>query len=813
MRKRIIAIIAASLAIIILGISLAAVYEYVETIVFVDPADNETRYYAKNKNGEYKLYAKGSKTPLETTNFNNKTYYVTALGTLVSVDASTGVADEYIPIDTEGNENIGTNNRVLIFPHIEKKNMLSLEVHNEHGSFTFQRVNEALELDPAGDFIIKGSPFTSYDQELFAELYVGAGYSLTLLKIQNPIRRTVDGALCPHSYTGEDDKVYYADGCDCVYSEYGLIPEETRVKYVIDEKTGKVALDENKNPITEEYSYEPAYYILTDISGNRYKLIVGDKLVTGGGYYAQYVDIDKDGNETPRRAVYVIDTSSGGCLTSPIEDYVTPQLCYPLPMARYYDVDNFIIGNRKIDKEQYKGQEIEDIYKKIISFSYIDLEERENTMASTVPYKFDLDLEGFSASDTAINSCLYNFYSPTLTRTVKFGISEADLVEYGFWIETKDSEGNVVKNEKGEIQYDIFAKYFVSYTFEVIDNSGNITQIIDQTVLISDIDYEETGKYYVFTHETVKDKDGKTVADYPYDFIAEAEGEMFNFLLWDEYDWVDPSYVNQNIAYVQSIKLSADNYEAIFELDNKSTDQSGGVSSTLLKVSALQNGTDRVETFNYVDVTDVNGYYWVVSPSGIKVYNSKTGKEAEIDKKYSYYDYNALDIQVLCRTGYIKAADKWIEVTANYVNIYAVGTKDEKTGTETPGVLIESICRYDTDLWRKFYQTLLYANLEGSYTLDTEEEEKAIVDDPANLLLTIEIKMKDAESAGGTEYHNVYKFYKIPGSARKAYIMISTDGGQTFNGGFYVYKNKVEKFVSDSQKFFANEIIDPQAKK
>jgi hypothetical protein len=65
MRRRVIAIIAAALAIIILGFSLAAVLEYVETMEFVD-VDGETKYYAKKSDGVYKLYAKGAKEPLKT---------------------------------------------------------------------------------------------------------------------------------------------------------------------------------------------------------------------------------------------------------------------------------------------------------------------------------------------------------------------------------------------------------------------------------------------------------------------------------------------------------------------------------------------------------------------------------------------------------------------------------------------------------------------------------------------------------------------------------------------------------------------------
>ena len=51
---------------------------------------------------------------------------------------------------------------------------------------------------------------------------------------------------------------------------------------------------------------------------------------------------------------------------------------------------------------------------------------------------------------------------------------------------------------------------------------------------------------------------------------------------------------------------------------------------------------------------------------------------------------------------------------------------------------------------------------------------------------------------------DVYKFYRI--SSRKAYITVNG------NGGFYVYSSRVEKFITDAQRFFNKEIIDPTAK-
>ncbi len=804
MKKRVIAIIAALLAIVILGVSLAVVLEYVDNIEFVDV--DGTKYYARkvtNSDGtvEYKLFADWrGKEPLAT----DETYgmYITALGTLVKLDAETGEALEYIPVITEGNEDLGFNDRVLIFPHTEKKNILSLEVNNEHGKYTFQRVNDNFEQSAEGkSFVIKGSPLTAYNEELFAELYVGAGYALTVMKIQDPIKRTADGSLCPH---GE------GEACDCTYSEYGLVAE----------KREREIEGENGETVTETYDYTPAYYVLTDIKENRYKVIVGDALVTGGGYYVQYVDISGD-SEVKRDAVYVIDSSSGAALKEPIETYVAPTLCYPMTMNSYFDVEDFVIANR-VGDEYVNGQSTDDIYKKVISFTYVDLAERENTMAANTPYTFELGLAGYSASDTAINSCLYNFYSPALTRTVKFAPTEKDLVDYGFFVEQKDKDGNVVKNEKGEIQYEVFAKHFVSYKYDVPADDSGVSQTIEQTILISDKDHETTGKYYTFTMETVimKDKDGKEVSEsYTYDFIVEAEGYTFNFLSWDQFEWVNPGYVDANIAFVQSIKLTSPSYSAEYIFDNSASDQTGGINSSLLSVNAKENSGEARDTFSSYILWDQRPsvtYQWVITAKDIKVYKLNADgslTEQKINNDYAYYEYNAIDGQALCRKGRLSGKNERdgnveVEVTADYLKIYINTDGNFETND---GDLTRTILRYDTDLFRKFYQSLLYGSLEGSYAV-SEEEEKRIVEAEGGLLLTIEIKTKDAESAGGKEETKVYRFYKIQGSSRKAYITVSTDGGEA-NGGFYVYRTKVEKFMADSQKFFKNEMIVPDNKR
>ena len=127
MRRRVIAIIATVLATIILIGTLVWVLDYVKTTTFVDV--DGSKYYIRYRDKSYAMYDTSKKHKLDTD--SEKGYYITDAGTLVEVDAETGEYTVQAVVDTEGNEVVGFNSRLLLFPHIEKKNIRSLEVHND----------------------------------------------------------------------------------------------------------------------------------------------------------------------------------------------------------------------------------------------------------------------------------------------------------------------------------------------------------------------------------------------------------------------------------------------------------------------------------------------------------------------------------------------------------------------------------------------------------------------------------------------------------------------------------------------------------
>jgi len=146
-------------------------------------------------------------------------YFTVVAPLLVEEEAET------VPLETVEGEDVGANDRYMIFPQVERSSIQSVEVHNEFGSYTFYR-------DASDNFQLKGFEGMAYDQELFSSFVVSSGYPLAMMKI-------TDNA------TPEQ------------MAEYGL-----------------------DNP--------QAYWILTTTTGQVHRVNVGDILVTEGGYYCAY---------------------------------------------------------------------------------------------------------------------------------------------------------------------------------------------------------------------------------------------------------------------------------------------------------------------------------------------------------------------------------------------------------------------------------------------------------------------------------------------------------------------------------------------
>ena len=612
MQRRKTAIIALIVAIALLIPSAVFVSFLVKTYPYYDT--DGTKYWLKYRSGEFALYDtdgnKLSKDP-------EYGYFVTDIGTLVSVDASSGEVKEIIIPDTEygevNNEDYPT--RLMIFPHLTKDKIVSIDVVNSEGSFTFHRYNVETEtVDAKCEFIIKEAPFATFDQQKFATLYVDAGYTIVSQKIQDPIKDEASGE----------------------YYEYGLAPE-TRV-------------DEDGN----EYEYTPAYFIVTDVDGNRHKIVVGDELVDGSGYYVQYVDISGE-TEVKRDAVYVLGTTVGSTMLVPVEDFVSPTLVYPMTLNTYLTVRNFLVTQR--DDTQGDGR------RDLVGFSFIPEEDRKGTILENFNYRFGTDtFGGYVPDPDNVQTCLDNIYMTDFEDVVKLAPSNEDLVKYGLAAESIDAEGNKT--------YEYESEYSISFDYDVLDEDENYLTTLREVVFISEPN--EKGNYYAYTLVYDGTSDTNEFL-YTFDMIVEVKGYALDFLTWDAHRWINGRFMSLSIPYCEEIRVEAPSYWAQFVLDNSESVQTEKANTNNLKVIASSSKGDNFTTFSGISAVDRSGNVWTVTPSDIKVV-SATGTELEIGN--AYYVKNALDRNVKVLTAPIICNDgSTVEVNGDTVVVTDPGGK------------------------------------------------------------------------------------------------------------------------------------------
>ena len=750
LRRRVIAILVSVIAIALLAVAMVFVLRYAD--VTDVPDKDGTMYYIRKADGVYALYDKDGNRIVPEEQFG---YYKTALGTLIDVDEKTGAYEIVALVDTEYTEEYALNTQVLMFPSVSKQEILSIEVHNDKGTFTFCRYNfETGKFDATGDFIIRGAPMTMYDPDLFARMYVSAGYTMTTEKVMEltedgtkipPIKRNEKGEICTHT-----------EPCDCDYREYGLAP---CTRY-----------DEEGNA----YDYEPAYYILTDIHGNRHKVLVGDMLVDQSGYYVQYVELDGK-KETKRDAVYVVDTDMGTTMLAAIEDYVDPTLAYPMTSTTYFDVQDFTIGQLKESVSDVADEQ----YENVISFSYIDLELRENNLLVNFPYEFNLNLKGYLPDGLKMESALRNIYDPEYVKVCKLLPSSQDLIDYGFYRSVKDADGKEILVSS--------APYTITFKHDLTDDNGKGTKTLHELILISK--NEENGNYYTYTIVNEVTESGEYEFLYSYDTILEISRHSLEFLTWDTYEWITDNFIQFDLAFIDSIKLESPSYSAFFDADNSKSDITESVNANNMSVTASDSTGKTMQTVGMLTFVDTYGSTWVITPTEILAYDAQ-GNPRTLASGVGYYAYNLADRQALClkNGNYITCSDKIVEVGPNTVYIKYHNGKEE------------TLARYGTHVFFDFYMTMQYASIIDDYPL-TKNEEAALVGNPDRFVASITLTTKDTD---GTTDTNVYSFYRI--SAHKAYITING------RGGFCVKMNRVNKFITDAQKCMNLEVIDPNAK-
>ena len=675
---------------VVLSVVLAVAFGVVSVIVDIYEYEDfdGIQYTIKKKKGEYGLYKDGV-----ICDVNNDGYYLTDLGTQLSVDAETGEYEIYAVVDTTGTEVIGNGQRVLMFKQLtydqsstsdQSKIIKRIEVHNQHGEIIVNR-------GESNRFEVEDCPTAILVDELFAQLSVGCGYTISMQRLENPVRLP-DGSID--------------------YSEYGLAPE-VRVEKNED---GTDKLDEDGNPVT--YNYVPTWYTVTTMTNEAYTVTLGDATVSEAGYYARYGDRD---------TVYILSSANlDAAVLQPVEALISPMMVYPMSLNTYFQVSNFVyrsdidhyeiyrgmvmevigfdISTAEPDEEGNYSEEVkakleeasnaiaamedEDFTKMydrlfkensrlVTSFSFIDMDDRTDTLYSSLPYMMTSDyMAGYLPNSDNIGSVLQGLYSMQFDKVAVLSPTDDELDAYGL-SEPAHDFSFIYKDANGQE----FNNHFV---------------ISEKT---------EDGKYYGYSEI--------------YDMILVIDESQLTYLEWEEIDWYEREYFLFNIAHVQTIKLEGAGVKSpiVFTLDNSKTDQSEGMAS------------DKLEIYANGELIDYN--LTVTKPSG---------SQATETASYNF---------------------------------------------------------------RRFFQALLTASMEGNAELTAEEMAafRETPDDECLLKITIH-----ADDGKGSTANLCYRFYRY--TERKAYFTVevldsTTDTGNPTEaqGVFYVLRSFCDKLIADAYRF------------
>ncbi|MBQ8207571.1 MAG: DUF4340 domain-containing protein, partial [Clostridia bacterium] len=368
--------------------------------------------------------------------------------------------------------------KVLVYNYIESADIQSITVKNDYGKYRVYRDEDDIPQ-------IEGFEGIAFHEESMSALMTSLGYASAMYRVENP-----------------ND-----------LAEYGLAPYTT----------------------AEGKTKTPATFELVTKDGTRYNGVVGDKIVTGNGYYFLY--------EGRPDVVYVVDTAIADTVLSPVETLVAPMIVTPMTANDYFLVHDYML---------MKGDEV------IVHFDYIEEEDRANSEFVTKTYDM-LYPRNLTPSAEAISEAMLGLYTTSENESlevVHLGIDDEALAKY-----------NLVEN-----------CYALYYTYSGIENF----------VLISPRNAD--GTFYA--------------ASSMFKQIVKANAEVFDFVTWDLFDWVESPFFQMKISFVTDITIESGDYSVTFDLKHidAGVNSAGVDMGTDLEVT--ERGTD-----NKPDVTNFRQFY------------------------------------------------------------------------------------------------------------------------------------------------------------------------------------------------------------
>ena len=523
-------------AAVLIANQIVMIYHLTDEYTDAEGVRHSDRYTIKKSEGVYKLFDRDGKL-METTengytsnsdNIRYEVYVAEKSGNQYLLNTSTGSYETYaiVDYDSDSGESLGgtvKNRRVMMFPRVGQDNTYSIEVKNQYGTYKFERHSEENGKTVNGKkaysttvFVTKGEGEdaklvkAAYDPTLFASLCVSCGYSLTMQKLD------FNDAETPRKADGSVDLNAY--GLVDRYDENGTLTYSPAVYTIVQ---GATQDDKSEMP----GSMDPTDTV--------YTVRVGDAILSGGGYYVQL-----DG----RDAVYIVSSSIAETVLQPVEALVTPALIYPMTVSTYVMVYDFFFGTvadmSKID-ENNKEESLNNI-KKIISFDYVDLAKRQDSLYSSSPYWTDSKGaskgDGFVLDNDSVSTVLGSLYQMEFLGCKVLNPTDEDFAKY-------------------KLDKDIYLLRF-KYDPQIASGGSDEKNWVDNWIFISPKQTNEDGETVYYAYSSM------------YNMIAEIDHSQLAFLEWSDSHWYNKYFFQQNIAYVKKMTMKYGDKLYDMTLDN-----------------------------------------------------------------------------------------------------------------------------------------------------------------------------------------------------------------------------------------------------
>ena len=201
----------------------------------------------------------------------------------------------------------------------------------------------------------------------------------------------------------------------------------------------------------EQFGFNPdnSYFIVTRTDDSWYKIIIGDKIPTSGGYYVMYED--KNGL---RPAIYIIDTMLEGTILADRYQMMMPIISRPLQeQMSYMYIDNF---------QLYKGRDL------FVEFYQAPIpEESEMLVNHQMRYP-----TAYTPDTSNYDSVLRTFVTFIGDNVVATEITEESLDEFGF------------DNYAYRIEFDLEDKHYQFLFSQLTENDTYYVTAIDYASIV-----------------------------------------------------------------------------------------------------------------------------------------------------------------------------------------------------------------------------------------------------------------------------------------------------------------------------------------